>query len=197
MTRLSIPGSRSRPARLRELILVIALVALMAPAGWIEASAPAQQGNARPADYELMIRSGSRSARPLADNGVVRGDASIFVAPAEGIARVRYFLDPPADALEAPTVAGEPFAIADKPPFALERQGRFDTRTLADGPHTLVAAIELNDGRVLFTERALAGRERGSRSHLRCRAAEVLRAPGGPDRAPASPLDQYGGLRPL
>ena len=137
-------------ARAAGLLLSVVLLALtLPPADAAAAQAPVVQAPApAPAQPDLVIRVGPNRDAALADVGLLRGDAVVSVSPAANVARVRFYIDPPAADLEA-GLAGEPYAVAERPPFSLQRQGRFDSRALPDGPHTLVAAIELRDGRTI------------------------------------------------
>jgi hypothetical protein len=136
---ISVPV-RSPATLLRVLALVVLALATLVAASGI--SAAAEPGST---SYELVTGRGI----PLAQAGVLRDNSAIYVSPAEGIARVRYYLNPSARDLELSTVGGKPAAIATEAPFAWGGRKGFDTKALAGGSHTLVAAIDLVDGRTV------------------------------------------------
>ncbi len=154
----------ARTSKLRPYLALLALLLIAAvafPAASSGAAAPsaaskpaAAAAQAGHADYRLHIsRSANRGGHVALDEvAVLSGRAYIFVTPPAGVARVRYFIDPAQDSLEGTLAALTPDAVADKPPFDLggldaSAQPRgFDTAALANGPHTLIAAIDLNDG---------------------------------------------------
>ncbi len=89
---------------------------------------------------------------PLEAKGVVSGKIFSFVASDNSISKVRFFLDHPESLLEDPSVAGTPSRIDRAAPYDLAgtaADGRaipFDTTKLANGRHTITAAIDLADG---------------------------------------------------
>lgn len=103
----------------------------------------------------LWVSSGPTrpQARRLAGT-FVSNNIFVFVAAPADAARVRFFLDHPQDALEDPQVAGTPLTIDAEAPFDFagtaadaRRSARpFDARRLANGLHTITAAIDLKGG---------------------------------------------------
>ena len=95
--------------------------------------------------YELYVSSSADRADPVGLAGeTVSGDAYIFVAPEDGVAGVRLWLDDP-------DLSGAPVRVEANPPWDFgggDAHGAdpFDTRTLADGSHTVTAELELEGG---------------------------------------------------
>ncbi len=138
----------------RWAVFLVMLVLLVSPLASVQAAPPAAptplQSGPAAAGYELRMSFGANQDAPLADAGVLAGAPSIAVTPTAGVERVRYYVDPPAGSIDKLLTGVTPFAVAEQAPFALGRQGGFDTASLADGPHTIVAVIELADGRILM-----------------------------------------------
>lgn len=130
------------------LVLVVVLLATtIAPSG-LGATPPIRAGST---NYELVIESAGGGATPLARAGVLPSDEAIFVAPSQGILQVRYYLDPSARNLELRSLGGRPGAVATASPFDLAGWGALGAKASTAGPHTLVAAIDLADGRTVLT----------------------------------------------
>lgn len=134
-------------ARLRLLVLLLALLASVALPAGAGATPAVRQDDAGLTDYGLAIAIGTGASARLSEVGLLRGNARVFVSPDRGVERVRYYIDPAPDAFESAAPTGEPLATAAEPPFVLAGPAGFDTQALADGAHTLVAAIDLADGR--------------------------------------------------
>lgn len=134
------------------LIFIMAALSAAPPADPVSAAPRARKPVE--AEYQLHVSASPNRSRnvKLEDKGVVSGSIFVFVTPPAGVAQVRFYLDPPDALLEDPVVAGPAREVDTAPPFdfaGTESRGRarpFDTTQLADGPHTIVAAIDLQDG---------------------------------------------------
>lgn len=107
--------------------------------------------------HQLYVSSSSRrSDQVLLDRAIAQGKRFIFVASEAETSQVRFFLDPPAAALEG-RLDATPYSIDRQAPFDLAGSAAngnaqpFDTGQLANGFHTIVAAIDLADGRTIVT----------------------------------------------
>ncbi len=95
--------------------------------------------------YNLLVSSQPDRSNPFPLAGsVLAGNAYIFTSPDAGVSRVRFWLD-------NPSMAGTPRQTEKSAPydFAGTNGGAaapFNTATIADGPHTVTAAIELSAG---------------------------------------------------
>jgi hypothetical protein len=94
----------------------------------------------------FAVSADARTLTPLED-AVVAGRIWVYVVP-DGVASVRFWLDDP---------AGDPghvYNVELQPPFSLVRgrdnghPGSFDTRLLANGPHTVRTEVTLEGGAV-------------------------------------------------
>ncbi|HEY0604773.1 MAG TPA: kelch repeat-containing protein [Herpetosiphonaceae bacterium] len=107
--------------------------------------------------YKLYISSGpKRSDQALLDRAIASGQRFIFATSEAETSQVRFFLDPPAAVLEGRLDAA-PYSIDRAAPFDLAGSAAggvaqpFDTAQLTNGFHTVVAAIDLADGRTVVT----------------------------------------------
>ncbi|MGE5603661.1 MAG: kelch repeat-containing protein, partial [Nitrososphaerales archaeon] len=85
----------------------------------------------------------------------------------------------PADTIETLPAAEKPFAVADQAPFSLSQQGRFDTAALSDGPHTIVAVIDLTDGRTMLKTARVQVHNAGPALLFDAMPLQATLAPGG------------------
>lgn len=96
------------------------------------------------ADLYVSSSSARTTPQPLAGR-TLSGNQYIFIYPADGISRVRFFLDDP-------TMIGTPRKIESSAPWdfagtAADRTAiAFDTGTIADGQHSVTADITLTTG---------------------------------------------------
>ena|GEM_PF-3567943 len=102
-----------------------------------------------PTPYELLLSSSPDRSNPVPLAGqTVTGNIYVFVSPETGITRVRFFLDDPG-------MSGSPKKTEDRAPWdfagtATANPARialpFDSRQLANGSHTITAAVTLSSG---------------------------------------------------
>jgi hypothetical protein len=124
-------------------VLLLALLAAMILPGRVSnAAGPVGPGTR---DFAIVTGLPDGLPTPLAGAGAIRDASVIWISPADGIEQVRYFIDPASSNLEYGAVRGKPVAVATEAPFALQ----LDLESLSHGPHTLVAAIDLADGRTV------------------------------------------------
>jgi len=180
--------------QLRALVLIVALLATIALPGAVAASPTSLQSGPTTQDYELRISVGSGRDAVVAEVGVLAGNPNIFVSPTSGISRVRYYVDPPADSIETLTAAKEPFVVADQPPFRLSHQGRFDTGSLPDGPHTIVAVIDLTDGRTMVKTARVHVHNGGPALLFDAMPLQATLGPGGRTERALQIMTNQGGL---
>jgi hypothetical protein len=114
--------------------------------------APPAQAGTREYQIHVSARADRGRSVQIETAGVLSGKAYIFVTPTAGIRQVRFFMDPLLANLENPSLTARPFHTAERAPFDLNGiEGRwarpFETAWLLDGPHTLVAALDMEDGR--------------------------------------------------
>ena len=98
------------------------------------------------ATFELRTSaSPDRSAPAALDGRSVQGNIHVFAAPDAGATQVRFWLDDP-------TMAGSPRKTERTAPWDFigsspdDRALPFNTTTIADGQHTITAAISLSGG---------------------------------------------------
>ena len=98
------------------------------------------------APYSLVVsRSADRSNASALQGASVSQNVYVFTSPdTSGIAGVRFYLDDPA-------MTGSPRRRESNAPYdfnggTVELANAFDTRALANGSHTITAAIELSAG---------------------------------------------------
>ncbi len=160
----------AHPSKFRPFVVLLALLTMAA----LALPAAASPGSAAPArsplgaaaravqaaraNYRMHISASPDRGRNagLDETSILSGRVFIFVTPPAGVTRVRYYLDPAEDALEGSLSGLAPDFVADRPPFdfggedaGFQARG-FDTAALANGPHTLVAAIDLDDGSTIL-----------------------------------------------
>ena len=141
------------------LFVVALLVPLLGPAlsqPALAARPTATTDQEAPGEYQLYVSSVSNRGKKqeLARQNVVHGNTYIFVTPEDGVDRVRFFIDPSESELEDPYLSGTPFSVDDDAPFDLagtnpgnsKNAKPFDTKSLENGPHTIIAALDLADG---------------------------------------------------
>lgn len=159
-TKQSIDGGWRAARRQRALrnlgwLLIMLLVGAAAP-GLSTTAAREQTAGAPPSAHAALQVSTEPTrlqSRPLAGR-IVANNIFVFVTASAEVARVRFFLDHPSQLLEDPQVAGQPRAVDAEAPYDFagtaadaRRSARpFDTRQLANGAHTLTAAIDLKGG---------------------------------------------------
>ncbi|HEX6206906.1 MAG TPA: kelch repeat-containing protein, partial [Actinomycetota bacterium] len=121
-----------------------ATVLLLGLALLITSLAPASQAQA---SHGLLVSSSpDRSAPGALDGAVVGGTIYVFVDPESGIKQVRFWLDNTA-------MSGKPRTTEKRAPWDFEgtvtsdgTAKPFDSTAVADGPHTISAAIDLSAG---------------------------------------------------
>ncbi|MGH8984928.1 MAG: BACON domain-containing protein, partial [Acidimicrobiia bacterium] len=105
--------------------------------------------------YELLVSSSPDRSNPVALAGeTVSGDVYVFVAPEEGVAAARFWLDDP-------DRSGAPVQTEGSPPWDFaggdaQQADPFDTNTVADGSHTITAELDLEGGGVEVVSAAFA-----------------------------------------
>ena len=194
--RTSRAGGMGRVRRWAPLLVMFALLVLpLAPVHAApQPATPASQAGPGTENYELRLKVAPDRDAPVSEVGVLAGTPSIVIAPAVGIERVRYYLDPPADSIETLTSSAEPFAVANQAPFTLGRQGRFDTGTLPDGPHTIVAAIDLADGRTIIKTTRVQVHNGGPALLFDAMPLEETLLPGGRTERALQMMTNQGGV---
>lgn len=150
------PGVQRRPPIYRHALRNIGwlLTALLVAGSTPGLSRPAagEQSSGPPGLYvsSLATRQGGK---PLAGK-IVSNNIFVFVSTRAEVTRVRFFLDHPQELLEDPQVAGVPYAVDTEAPYDFagtagdtKRSARaFDARRLANGAHTITAAVDLKNG---------------------------------------------------
>src|SRR5215208_3783431 len=95
--------------------------------------------------YELLVSSSPDRSNPSPLAGkTVSGNIYVFTSPGTGVLRVRFYLDDP-------NMSGTPRRIESTAPHdfaggSVSAANPFDTKTVADGSHTITAAVELTEG---------------------------------------------------
>ena len=96
--------------------------------------------------FSLLVSTAPDRSDPAGLEGApLAGPVFVFVAPATGIARVRFFVDDP-------RMTGAPRQTENSAPWDLAGTASggpanpFDTTALTDGPHVVTAAIQLSSG---------------------------------------------------
>ena len=102
--------------------------------------------NIAPATYNLLVSTAASRSNPVPLQGqTLVGNRYIFVTPESGIMRVRFFLD-------NPSMSGAPRQVESVAPYdfagtaADNSATPFNTTQIADGPHTITAAVDLAAG---------------------------------------------------
>jgi hypothetical protein len=130
--------------RRRVAALVIGLAVLV---GSVSACARKRVGEPAPArTYQLAVSASHDRSRWLPLSGrLLGGRVYVFASPHDGVERVRYFLDDPLLS-RSPyrTVLSTPFDLAGSRPDGTARP--LDTTRLRNGPHTLIALLDLAGG---------------------------------------------------
>jgi hypothetical protein len=125
----------------------------------------------------LVSTAPDRSNAAALDGAALDGDVYVFVAPASGIRRVRFFVDDP-------QMTSAPRQTENLAPWDLAGTASngtalpFDTAQLAGGPHTVTAAVDLTSGATevisgTFTVGATAASGSGPRAE-RVRTAALV-----------------------
>lgn len=131
-------------------IITLALIATLLPPATLGAEPVAESQLEDAAGAGLYVSSSEtlQDATLLEEQYIVSGRIFIFLPDRDDVTQVRYYLNHPDDLLEDPSVAGKPLHIATSAPFefAAGQERGFDTTTLANGLHTITAAIDLSDG---------------------------------------------------
>jgi large repetitive protein len=96
--------------------------------------------------YQLLLSTSPDRSGPVALNGATTaGNIYVFTSPTSGVAGVRFFLDDPA-------MAGAPRSTDTAAPYDFSGTAAggaanpFNTTTLANGSHTITAAVDLSGG---------------------------------------------------
>jgi hypothetical protein len=101
--------------------------------------------DAQTSTYSVLVSSSADRSNPSPLAGkTVSGNIYAFTSPGTGASRVRFYLDDP-------NMSGTPRQVESTAPhdFAggtVSTANPFDTRTLADGSHTITAAVEKTGG---------------------------------------------------
>ncbi len=138
-------GARASASRMtRRLALFAAalfLVALLGAFGPLAAKAAA---------YDLSLsKNPDRSAPTLLGGQTVSGNAYVFVSPVAGVTQVRFWLDNPArTGTPLKTEGSAPWDFAGTASDAAKSALPYDTRRLANGQHTISAAVTKSAGGV-------------------------------------------------
>jgi hypothetical protein len=98
-------------------------------------------------DFDLMLSSSSSRTSPVLLGGrTVSGNIYVFTVPEAGVSQVRFYVDDPSR-------SGTPFIVEARAPYDLAGTNTntrlanpFNTRTLANGSHTVTAAIDRTTG---------------------------------------------------
>jgi hypothetical protein len=130
-------ATRERASRRRVILLAIVVLAL----SLVLSSAVGAAGS-----YTLLVSSSSNRSNAAALGGAtVSGNIFAFTSPdTSDITRVRFWLD-------NPTMAGSPRRTENTAPYdfaggSVSTATPFDTRTIANGTHTITAAVDLAGG---------------------------------------------------
>jgi N-acetylneuraminic acid mutarotase/glucose/arabinose dehydrogenase len=109
-------------------------------------SAPLADTSVAAASYDIVFSLTSNRSSPATLSGVtISGNVYVFTSPdTNDIRRVRFYLD-------NPSATGKPRRTENNAPYDFAGgtealANPFDTRTVADGPHTIAAAIDFLDG---------------------------------------------------
>jgi len=95
--------------------------------------------------YTLLVsRSSNRSSPTSLAGQTVSGNVYVFTSPDSGVLRVRFYLD-------NPTMSGTPRQVENNAPYdfaggSVSAANPFNTTTVANGSHTITAAIDLSAG---------------------------------------------------
>jgi hypothetical protein len=95
--------------------------------------------------YTLLVSTAPDRASPVPLEGrTVSGDIYVFTSPDSGVLQVRFYLD-------NPTMSGSPKRTENNAPYdfaggSVSTASAFRTTTVADGAHTITAAIDLTAG---------------------------------------------------
>ena len=104
-------------------------------------------GGAAAGPFELALSlSADRSSPALLEGATTSGDIYVFTRPDDGVSRVRFYVDDLAR-------TGRPLKTETNGPFDLVGTANgtglanpFDTTTIADGAHTITAAVDVSGG---------------------------------------------------
>jgi N-acetylneuraminic acid mutarotase/glucose/arabinose dehydrogenase len=106
----------------------------------------AAQGSSAAENYELKLSlSPDRSGATILGGQQVNGNVYVFTTPDTGVSKVRFYLDDP-------TMAGTPRLIEKGAPYDFAGTNAdmtakpFDTKKIADGSHTITAAVDRKTG---------------------------------------------------
>jgi len=129
----------------RRAFLVSALALGMSASGIAAVLVEVSTAPAAAASYDLLASSSSNRSNPTPLAGRTVADTIYaFTSPSSGVVRVRFYLDDP-------TMSGTPRKVENTAPhdFAggtVETGNPFDTATLSNGSHTIIAAVDLTAG---------------------------------------------------
>jgi hypothetical protein len=100
-----------------------------------------------PKAYTLLVSRLPNRTRPISlDGSMLDGNAYVFVRPESGVREISFWLDDPA--MHPPARQRETKAPYDFRGGTTTAAVPFDTRTVADGAHTITAAVTLTSGTV-------------------------------------------------
>jgi hypothetical protein len=118
---------------------LLALVAILLAAGPLAARASA---------YSLVVSSSAdRSAPAPLEGKTVSGNIYVFVSPSTGVIQVRFYLDDPArTGSPIKTENGAPWDFAGTDSDTARSAKPYDSNLLANGQHTITAAIDKSAG---------------------------------------------------
>lgn len=112
------------------------------PSATVDAERPAPP----PAAFEIVVSTSNRRTNPVPLEGqTVSGNVYVFTTPTDSsIAGVRFYLDDPG-------MTGGPHQIETNPPYdfaggSTSKADPFKTTSIANGPHTITAALDMDDG---------------------------------------------------
>jgi large repetitive protein len=130
-----VPSPARRTARLYAVVALVGAIFAFVPL-----SAQGQSA------YELRLSASPDRAGAVAlADSTVSGKVYVFTSPDASVVQVRFFLDDP-------TMSGTPRLVERGKPFDFNGTNKdgtakpFDTTTLANGSHTITAAVDLTDG---------------------------------------------------
>jgi large repetitive protein len=143
---------------LYSLFLILVLLAAPIPGRSVAALTFEQPASQTPAElYKLYISSDARrSNATLLEREIATGKRFIFLVAEEGTRQVRFFLDPSPSELEG-QISATPYSVDREAPYdfagtAASRMSQpLDTERLANGLHSIVAAIDRADGKTIVS----------------------------------------------
>jgi hypothetical protein len=166
---------------LRRGIGAAVAAATLVGSGWLVTTAGAAEGSAT---YTLLVSENSNRACPAQlDGSTVSGRVFIYISPDNGVARVRFWIDPPGPDVppSAPPVKTEHWSRYDLAGTTPDNRAYpYDTTRLAAGPHVIGAMVTRKDGRSVWTT---------ARFDVEQPAHDQVVLSTSPDRCSPQPLD--------